>query len=65
MSAVFFLLFAFVIATTGSAAVYIRHHQPRSVEAGIDSFRREMAALASSTDEPPGGRQLDRIDRVR
>lgn len=56
MSAVAFLLLAFVIAAVGSAVLYLRHRTPRSVESGIDSFRREMAALASTTDEPAGGR---------
>jgi hypothetical protein len=53
MSAVFFLLLAVVISSVGCTAVYLRHRTPRSVESGIDSFRREMDALASSTDDEP------------
>jgi hypothetical protein len=53
MSAVFFLLLALVISGVGCTAVYVRHRTPKSVESGIDSFRREMDALASSTDDEP------------
>lgn len=51
MSAVFFLLLALVIAGVGCAVVYLRQRTPSSMESGIDTFRREMEALASSTDD--------------
>lgn len=54
MNAVYFLLLAGAIATVGSTLVYVRQRTPRSMESGIDTFRREMEALASSTDEPDG-----------
>jgi hypothetical protein len=57
MSAVFFLLLALVISSVGCTAVYVRQRTPKSMESGIDGFRREMDALASSADdEPPSGR---------
>jgi hypothetical protein len=51
MSAVFFLLLAAVIAAVGCIVVYLRHRTPRSLESGIDEFRREMEALGSSADD--------------
>ena len=46
MSAVVFLLLALAIIVVGSALVYFRQRTPSSLDAGIDSFRREMEALA-------------------
>ena len=46
MSAVVFLLLALAIIVVGSVAVYLRQRTPSSLDAGIDSFRREMDALA-------------------
>jgi hypothetical protein len=46
MNAIVFLLLAVGIAVIGSVVVYLRNRQPTSVEAGIDSFRREMRALS-------------------
>lgn len=51
MNAIVFLLLALVVASLGSAAVYLRQRQPASVESGIDSFRRGMRALADSQDQ--------------
>lgn len=51
MSAIFFLLLALVIAVIGSLLLYLRQRQPTSMESGIDSFRREMRALADSQDQ--------------
>lgn len=46
MSAVVFLLLALAIIVVGSVVVYFRQRTPSSLDAGIDSFRREMQALA-------------------
>jgi hypothetical protein len=51
MSAVFFLLLALVISGIGCTVVYLRQRTPRSLESGIDEFRREMEALGSSADD--------------
>jgi hypothetical protein len=51
VSALFFLLLALVISGVGTLVVYLRHRTPGSLESGIDSFRREMDALASSADD--------------
>jgi hypothetical protein len=58
MSAVFFLLLVVVISGVGSLAVYLHHRTPRSLDSGIDGFRREMDALASSSAEAPPGRHF-------
>ena len=50
MSAIVFLLIVVVITAVGSVALYLRHRKPTSMESGIDSFRREMRALADSQD---------------
>jgi hypothetical protein len=47
MSAVVFLLLALAIIVVGSVVVYLRQRTPSSLDAGIDSFRREMQALAA------------------
>lgn len=48
MSAVVFLMIAVVISVVGTLVLYVRNRTrtPRSVDAGIDDFRREMQALA-------------------
>jgi hypothetical protein len=55
MSAVVFLLLAVAIIVVGSIVVYVRQRTPSSLESGIDSFKREMQALAvRDGDDPPG-----------
>jgi hypothetical protein len=51
VSAMYFLLLALVISGVGSVVVYMRQRTPGSMESGIDNFRREMDALASSADD--------------
>lgn len=46
MSAAFFLLLAVAISVIGCTIVYLRQRTPSSVESGINTFRREMQALA-------------------
>jgi hypothetical protein len=50
VNAIVFLLLALVIAAVGCTVLYLRQRQPTSMEAGIDSFRREMRALSDSKD---------------
>lgn len=60
MSAVVFLLIAVVISLIGTIVLYVRNRPPSSLEAGIDSFRREMRALAPRDDTPPPRRRWRR-----
>jgi hypothetical protein len=60
VSAVFFLFLVVVISVIGCTGLYLRQRTPRSVESGIDTFRREMAALASRSDDPPRRRRWKR-----
>jgi hypothetical protein len=59
MSAPYFLLLAVAISVIGCVVVYLRQRTPRSVESGIDTFKREMEALATrpgpdlDRDRPP------------
>ncbi len=46
MSGVVFLLMAVVISVLGSVLVWRRHSTPRSAENSVESFSREMQALA-------------------
>ncbi|MBN2624999.1 MAG: hypothetical protein JXA83_16590 [Acidimicrobiales bacterium] len=53
MSAVAFLMIAVVIAVGGSIVLYLRSRTPSSLDSGIDTFRREMQALAPREEQPP------------
>jgi hypothetical protein len=53
MNAVVFLLLAVVIVAVGSLVLYLRQRSPRSVESGIDDFKREMEALGVNNDDHP------------
>ncbi len=46
MSGALFLLMAVIFSVAGSAFLWMRHSKPRSVEDGVDSFSKEMQALA-------------------
>lgn len=46
MSGALFLLIAVIFSAAGSALLWMRHTKPRSVEDGVDSFSKEMQALA-------------------
>jgi len=52
MQAVLFLAIAVVVCAVGGLVLYVQHRQPRTLESGMDSFRREMDALAPPPDEP-------------
>jgi len=51
VNAVVFLILVVVISAVGSVVAYLRTRTPRSVESGIDDFRREMQALAPRGDD--------------
>lgn len=46
MSPLVFLLLAVGMSVLGGVALWVRQRPPRSYDAGIKEFRREMAALA-------------------
>jgi hypothetical protein len=57
MNAVWFLLFAVLVSALGSAVLVFRQRKPTGVRSSIDSFRREMDALAPPdrrSDTQPG-----------
>jgi hypothetical protein len=53
MSAIVFLLLAVAIIVVGSIVVYLRQRTPSSLDSGIDSFKREMEALAVRDGDEP------------
>jgi hypothetical protein len=53
MGAIAFLLIAVVIAGVGSAILVLRQRKPRGVHTSVDSFRREMDALAPPDQRRP------------
>ena len=57
MSELLYLLIALSLSLLGSFILWYRHRKPRSVEAGIDEFSRELRALApdsSRGESKPG-----------
>ena len=52
MQAILFLAIAAAVCAVGGLVLYVRHRQPNTLESGMDSFRREMDALAPPPDEP-------------
>lgn len=60
MSPVVFLLIVVVIVAVGSTVLYMRSRSPSSLDSGIDTFRREMQALAPRDDEIPPRRRRRR-----
>ena len=46
MSNLIYLLLAVLLSIIGSLILWYRHRRPRSMEAGIDEFNRELKALA-------------------
>jgi hypothetical protein len=51
-----YLIGAVVVAAAGGVIVWLRHRQPKSVDANMASFRRGLSALAPgpSSSRPPG-----------
>jgi hypothetical protein len=52
MSSLAFLAVAVALSLLGSLILWLRYRRPRSLEAGIDEFTRELKALAP--DRKPG-----------
>lgn len=52
MGAVAFLLVAVVLSGLGFAVLLLRQRKPTGVHNSIDSFRREMDALAPPDERP-------------
>ena len=52
MQALLFLAIVVVVCAVGGVVLYVQHRQPSTMESGMDSFRREMNALAPPADEP-------------
>jgi hypothetical protein len=46
VSSLLFLLAAFALSALGTAAIVLRNRQPKSVDAGVKAFSREMRALS-------------------
>jgi hypothetical protein len=46
VSNLLYLVIALALSGLGSLILWYRHRRPRSMEAGIDEFERELRALA-------------------
>jgi hypothetical protein len=46
MSNLLYLVLALLFSVVGSLILWYRHRKPRTMEAGIDEFSRELKALA-------------------
>ncbi len=49
-----YLIGAVVVAVIGGLLVWLRHRQPKSVDANMASFRRGLSALAPDPRSAPG-----------
>lgn len=65
MSGVVFLAAAVGLSIVGSLLLWLRYRKPSSMSHGIESFRREMQALAPQPPAPPGSRPGRRGSRRR
>lgn len=55
-----YLIGAVVVAAAGGVIVWLRHRQPKSVDANMASFRRGLSALAPDPSaSPPPSRRLE------
>jgi hypothetical protein len=52
VSAIVFLLIVVVVCAIGGLVLWVQHREPNTLESGLDSFRREMDALAPPADDP-------------
>jgi hypothetical protein len=50
LSNLLYVVAAIVVATLISALIALRHRRPKSLESGIESFSRELRALAPERD---------------
>ncbi len=51
-----YLIGAVVVAVIGGLIVWLRHRQPKSVDANVESFSRGLRALAPDAPSPGSGR---------
>jgi hypothetical protein len=51
VSNLLYLVIALALSAVGSLILWYRHRRPRSMEAGIDEFSRELKALAPERRE--------------
>ena len=56
MTGLAFLLVALMLSVLGSFVLWLRYRKPTSISHAIDSFRREMQALAPHPPEASGSR---------
>ena len=56
MSGLIFLVVALGLSVVGSFVLWLRYRKPTSIGHAIDSFRREMQALAPQPPEASGSR---------
>ena len=55
MSVLGFLLVPLIVIVVASALLVLRHRPPKDARSSIESFRREMQALAPDDDQPRSG----------
>ncbi len=55
MSNLLYLLIAVALSVLGWLVLWYRHRKPRSVEAGITEFNRELRALAPDSSREESG----------
>ena len=60
MTSIMFLVAALVLSLVGCAVFLLRHRKPTSLEYGIDSFTKEMAALSPERRASAPRRRSDR-----
>jgi hypothetical protein len=59
MTGLIFLVVALGLSVAGSCILWLRYRKPTSISHAIDSFQKEMQALAPhppAPDDPPGRR---------
>lgn len=59
-----YLIGAVVVAVIGGLLVWLRHRQPRSVDANMALFKRGLSALAPDP-KAPSGASIRRSDNAR
>jgi len=50
-----FLLVPLIVIVIASAVLVMRHRPPKDARSSVESFRREMQALAPDDDQPRRG----------
>jgi hypothetical protein len=57
VSPIAFLLIAVCLSVGGALVVWVRNRQPKSYDAGIRAFQRELDALAPPDEQSPPRRR--------